>query len=352
VLSFNRSIPIISRNRTIAIRQVSWFPTIFRVTEKKSPSPNSTGTPTKPSPASAVSFSRQGPEQILTAALQDAVEIRRKEKEAESNKIEQQLKAYGESEPINESTPESFRDPLGHLTFEEQVQYLARPPPEYLEDLLERARRREDFDQTIYTADPVNHWHLCYSSKPDFGKESLPPWIPWNPERRLEVMEKFRRYDERFQLRLQNIYRSYDSEEFRSNLKRTILIRLRKEIQREKVASAKRAKRSGKDALISSNIEDLPLAVLEVKVYREMIKMRNTALKKAQAKFMAELTVFEDISEDGVLASVEKQMNMSKMSTERKREIMKHKEALQEWSSLSTDIKAESVNWGAIYNEE
>lgn len=342
-----------SRNRGTNGRQMSWLPRIFRITQSNSPTPPMSAD-TQSTPSSSSLSHIPAPERILTAALQEAAEIRRKEKEAEIKKIEDQLIAYGESEPIDTSTPKSFQDPLGHLTFDEQIQYLANPPPEYLQGLQERAHKREEFDKTMYTADPINQWHLCYSSKPNFAKDILPPWVPWTEDKRIEVMEKFRRYDERFQSRLQSIYKSFDSEDVRQGLKRAITMRLRKDIQKETIASSKKYKKYKKDdppQMVQPNVEDPPLAVLDVKVYREMIQMRNLALKKAQAKFMEEVSVFEDINESGVLASVEKQGNLSRILWQRKREVMQQKEALQEWSNMSTDLKVESVNWGAINSE-
>jgi hypothetical protein len=342
-----------SSNRRTNIRHISWLPTIFRVRQSSlPPNPPSTETQTKSTSLPHLIFPRPAPELVLTAALQEAQELREKEKESEIKRIQEQLIAYGESQPIDESTPASFQDPLGHLTFDEQAQYLANPPPEYLDDLLERAQKREDFDKTMFTADPVNQWHLCYPIKPDFGKDDLPPWIPWDEDKRVEVMEKFRRYDERYQQRIQNIFQHFDSGEARNDLKKAVTLRIRKDIQREAIAAAKKAKKNKREDITSSNgIDDPPLAVLEVKIYREIIRMRNNALRKAQAKFIDELIVFEDINVQGVLASVEKQMTLSRIMLERKKEIVRQKEALSEWFNMSSDQKAESVDWSAINNE-
>ena len=148
VLPFNRRIlELANSSQGIQSRQMSWLPNVFG---SKPPTPStSTDEPAKPP-------SQRPAEKVLKEALQESIDKRRAEEAAGREKIRKELIAWGESNPIDISSPKSFHDPLGHLTFPEQVQYLANPPPAYLKTLEERAAKREEFEQIIYLADPIN----------------------------------------------------------------------------------------------------------------------------------------------------------------------------------------------------
>jgi hypothetical protein len=335
------------KGRGTPSRQMSWLPKVF---VSKPPTPSTSteeraGTPVAPS-----SPPQRPAEQVLTKALEESINKRRSEESAGREKIQRQLIAWGESDPIDISSPKSFHDPLGHMTFHEQLQYLANPPPAYLETLEERAAKREEFEQAIYLADPINYWHLCFDTKPDFGGDTIPAWKPWTSDRRINIMEKFRRYDERYQRKIQRIYEKFDRPEYRSELRKGIFRRMRKINQRNQIAGAKKNKtEEEKEAILK--IEDPPLSVVDVKTYRLAISLRNSALKKAQARFIDELVIFDDISEKGVTATEEGERAREKIALEKREEEKKQKEALEEWTNTPSAAKVESINWGAIHSE-
>ena len=334
------------KGRGSPTRQMSWLPRVFG----SKPSTPSTSTEQPGTPVPRSSPPQRRAEQVLTKALQESVDKRRSEEAAGREKIKQQLIAWGESDPIDISSPKSFQDPLGHLTFPEQLQYLANPPPAYLQTLEERAAKREEFEQTLYLADPINYWHLCFETKPDFGGDTVPAWKPWTSDHRMNVMEKFRRYDERYQRTIQRIYEKFDRPEYRSELRKGIFRRMRKTNQRNQIAAAKKNKTTEEQEAILK-IEDPPLSVVDVKTYRLAISFRNSALKKAQSKFIDELVIFDDISEKGVTATEERERAQEKIALEKREEEKKQKEALEEWTNMPSEVKVESVNWGAIHSE-
>ena len=335
------------KGRGTLTRQMSWLPKVFA---SKPPTPSTSTEDPAGTPAPLSRPPQRSAEEVLTRALQDSVDKRRSEEATGREKIRQELIAWGESDPIDISSPKSFHDPLGHLTFHEQLQYLANPPPAYLQTLEERAAKREEFEQTIYLADPINYWHLCFGTKPDFGGDTIPAWEPWTSDHRLSVMEKFRRYDERYQRKIQRIYEKFDRPEYRLELRKGIFRRMRKTNQRNQIAAAKKNKSTEKQEAILK-IDDPTLSVVDVKAYRLAISFRNSALKKAQSKFIDELVIFDDISENGVTASEERERAQEKIALEKKEEEKKQKEALEEWTNMPRAAKAESVNWGVIHGE-
>jgi hypothetical protein len=127
----------------------------------------------------------------LAKSLEIDAQVHRK---ATGKKREEEVLAeWNELQPVyNSYIPRPFKDPLGHLTFEEQVAYLANPSDEYLQTLEDRARVREMYEKTVFLADPLTQWKLAYNLKPRFEMLTLPEWKPWNMERKVQVMEKYR----------------------------------------------------------------------------------------------------------------------------------------------------------------
>lgn len=69
------------------------------------------------------------------------------------------------------------------------------------------------------------------------------------------------------------------------------------------------------------------------------------------AEHVKEVSVFEDISEDGVLASVVREQALRRALRDEEESEMKQEELLEEWEEMSDEAKVEKVNWGAIHNE-
>ena len=348
LISYNNGsiFELVIKSRGNTTRQMSWLPKVFG---SKSPSPSTSVEGLAATLAPPSSPPQRHAEQVLTKALRESIDKRRSEEAAGREKITQELVAWGESDPIDISSPKSFHDPLGHLTFSEQLQYLANPPSAYLQTLEERAAKREEFEQTIYLADPINYWHLCFETKPDFVGDTVPAWKTWTSDRRMGIMEKFRRYDERYQRTIQRIYEKFDGPEYRSELRKGIVRRMRKTNHRNQIAAAKKTKTAEEQAILK--IDDPPLSVVDVKAYRLAISFRNSALKKAQSKFINELVIFDDISEKGVTATEERERAQEKIASEKREEEKKQKEALEEWTNTASAAKLESINWGAIHSE-
>jgi predicted enzyme involved in methoxymalonyl-ACP biosynthesis len=124
---------------------------------------------------------------------------------------------------------------------------------------------------------------------------------------------------------------------------------MRKTNHRNQIAAAKKNKTAEEPAILK--IDDPPLSVVDVKAYRLAVSIRNSALKKAQSKFINELVIFDDISENGVTATEERERAQEKIALEKREEEKKLKEALEEWTNTASAIKIESINWGAIHRE-
>lgn len=292
--------------------------------------------------------SSKQPEKTLTEAFQKAEAKRLAEQETANKLIARQLESWGESRPIDESTVLPFRDPLGHLTFQEQKAYLANPPSEYLETLEDRAKRRELFERELFYSDPIKNWRLCYAQKPDFSGDTLPQWKPWSEQWRLDVMEKYRRYDERLQRKIQEIYEKCDSAPVRERTKKTVALRIRKEAKTKAIAARKSKKEAKREA---NAMEEPPPAVLEMKALRKTVEARNDALNQLWARHIIEVMVFESISEDGLMVSEAWKKKAFEIGERKKVEEAKRKVALEEWSNMATDSKATKIDWDAIHGE-
>lgn len=311
---------------------------------------------------SSTSPPKPGPEQALTEILQKAEKKRFAKRAAEIEKARAQLAAWGEDKPIDEATDSPFIDPLGHLSFSEQKSYLANPPASYFESLEERARQREEYDRELFHADPLNYWHLCYSTKPDFSADILPVWKDYIPEHRLKVMEKYRRYDKRLQQRIQEIWEVYDSEAFHAKQKKVILTRSQREIKRKRITAAKRRKKekilSSSLSTTSESVEDIeepPLAVAEVRAHRQAVKLRNQRLIKLWHSHIRELREFEDISKDGVLElkpSVKRFEELGgQVVGQKEMEEKQNDLVFKEWEKLPGESRTQKIDWVSINNE-
>ena len=274
-------------------------------------------------------------------------------------KVEEHLIQWGESDPIDVSfSPGPFQDPLSHLTFQEQKAYLANPPTEYLRTLENRATARELCEKEIYLAAPLNNWRLCYDERPYFGAETLPPWKDWDSEKRLGVMEKYRRYDERLQRNIQQVFETYDSNAWHHKKRREMIIELDKYLTQKRTwlnYSTKMQRKKPKPAspyyVPDSVINAPPACVIDVKVWRKAITERNGRLKMVLAEHVKEVSVFEDISEEGVLAPAMREQALRKALREEEESEMKGSELLEEWEEMTDEARVEKVNWGAIHSE-
>jgi hypothetical protein len=314
----------------------------------------------------AASESNQSPESALAKSLQKAADERAAEIEATHKLIEQQLRAWGETDTNIVDTEPPFQDPLGHLTFEQQKEYFANPPPEYLQSLRARARAREQYDMTLFQADPWTHWQLSgYQRKPDFFRVTLPPWRRWRKDQFENTMEKFKRYDIRFQTRVQSFYEKFDAEKYRNKVrdaiktKHAVIAAKAAKVAKAAKKAEKRVKKKkgGKAGSTAVKKEDEdedeelnggpPQAVIEHKVYRQVLLDRNNALRFVWFSHMRELQQFDDISEDGKLASdIANKELQDKKAKERSEE-----EAFGDWTHKPTDEKIKSVDWATIHKE-
>lgn len=311
-----------------------------------SPSPPPTSTSTSSSPQSL------SPEHKLTESLRQAEENRQTTLRAAQKETDQQLLAWGETDPVSEAISPPFQDPLGHLTFPEQIAYLANPPDEYLRTLEDRAGVRESYEREIFLADPITHWKLAYDVKPDLGGSSLPSWKPWDQDKRLEMMERYRRYDERFQRKVQEIFEFFSSEDYVKRTARQVMYRIQKDIKQSAIAAAKKkGKGSKKDVLAALVLEEPPFKVIERKVHRVAIKSRNDALNRLWFQHMQEVSVFDDLNEEGLTVSEARKRKLPEVIEQKKVEEEKQKKAIKEWGTLPTDVKVESIDWRAITGE-
>jgi hypothetical protein len=344
-------------------RQIAWLTSLFATPEQK---PSDQKRSTEPQPLSSVrntTGSEPTPDnhyqvppsdtaqELLKTALEEHQArklIARAETPPEPTKptiskaIQKQLEEWQQTQPIELALPAGFQDPLGHLTDDEQIAYLNDPPLDYLETLERRASAREEYEKLLYLSNPVQHWRLSCSVEPGFSLDSIKPWIPWSPEKRLAVMEKFRRYDERCQTRYRNIYGYFDSAVARQGVKKRLLAKLQSDVMSQP-SKSKREKKRGRTKLLP------PKEVFEVMIRREVIRLRNTALLEAQKTVAEELAKFEDITEKGVRLSAQASQLRGKKQMEKEDRIKK--EEYKQWSKMSQESKVESVDWGAIHNE-
>jgi hypothetical protein len=274
-------------------------------------------------------------------------------------KVEEHLIEWGESDPIDVSfIPGPFQDPLSHLTFQEQKAYLANPPTEYLTTLEDRATARELCEKQIYFADPLNNWRLCYDERPDFGAETFPPWKNWDSDKRLTVMEKYRRYDERLQRTIQHVFQTFDSNSWHNRKRKEMIIELDKYLTQKRTwlnyttkMQRNKPKPTSPYYVPHSVVNAPPACVIDVKVWRKAIAERNGQLRRVLAEHVKEVSVFEDISEEGVLASAVREQALRKALREEEESEMKSYELLEEWEEMTDKARVEKVNWGAIHSE-
>lgn len=346
---------------------MSWISKIFG---PPTPTRNSTSPPPSANPESTTTTvqstippikSPPSPtaEEKLAKDLLDQAERTRQYEIVVMKKVEEHLIQWGESDPIDVSVVTgTFQDPLGHLTFQEQKAYLANPPSEYLTTLENRAIARELCEKEIYLADPLNNWRLCYDERPYFGADVLPPWKEWDQEKRMSVMEKYRRYDERLQRNIQQTFETFDSKSWHQKRRKEMIIEIEKFLNQKRNwlnSSAKIQRKRPKPAspyfVPDAVVNAPPACVIDVKVWRKAIAERNERLHSVLAEHVKEVSLFEDISEDGVLASAVREQALRKALREEEENEMKQSELLEEWGEMSNAAKVEKVNWGAIHSE-
>lgn len=350
-------------NRRIPTRQLSLW-SLFgsstsNNTESPTPSPPSPSPPPPPPPPAAPQHRTQSDaaKDKLTEALKKAEEKRKADFAAAQKELELQYRAWGEADPVSEAVSPPFQDPLGHLTFEEQVAYLANPPDEYLRTLEERAKLREEFERELFMADPVHNWKWAYDVKPDLTGSTLPEWEPWNQDKMLEVMEKYRRYDERFQRKVQEIFESFGSAELIKRTEKQITFKIQKEIRANAAAAAMKQRPKGKKKKMKQApppvvvLEEPPLKVIERKVDRLLVKQRNEALNRLWHEHRADLVVFDDLNDEGLTVSEVRKKKVPEVLEQKKADEEKAKRAIKDWGALPSDIKVESVDWRAINGE-
>ena len=341
-------------NRRIGGRQISLWSIFSKSVFSQPESPPSAPSP-PPSPASLATANQPQPpsaERKLAKSLKKVEEKRQATIFATQKETEQQLVAWGESDPLSENVTPPFQDPLGHLTFIEQIAYLANPPDEYLRTLEERAKVRERYEKALFHADPITYWKLAYDVKPELSGNALPEWRPWSQEKRLEMMEKYRRYDERFQRKAQEIFEFFASEEYLKRTGRQVMYRIQKEIRQNAITVAKRKSKGGqKDKSPQPIVEEPPLRVIERKVHRMAIRQRNDALNRYWYQHIQEVSVFDDLDEEGLTPSEARKKKMPEVLEQKRAEEEKQRKAIKDWGTLSTDVKIESVDWRAIHSE-
>ena len=335
--------------RHTQIRQMGWLSSFFTHPERNEPPPNVQNTTAaaelEPAKEPKVSPAKSA-EEILQSALEEkkARTTVREKKPPEPRKItlretvRKQLEEWHETEPIDLAPPEGFQDPLGHLSDNDQIAYLHSPPPEYLETLERRTTEREDYEKHLYLSNPVQYWPLACSTKPDYSDETIKPWVPWSQEKRKEVMEKFRRYDQRIQARYRTIYKHFDGQVARQAARKRLLAKIQSNVH--STAKTKKEKNRATAKLTP------PKEVFEVMIRRDVIRSRNNALLEAQKTAFEELTRFVDITEQGEILSMQ-----TKWKRQLVREARLNKEDYKVWSSMGPRRKAESVDWTAIHGE-
>jgi hypothetical protein len=168
-------------------------------------------------------------------------------------------------------------------------------------------------------------------------------------------MEKFKRYDIRFQTRVQKFYEKFDAEDYRTKVRNNLIHGHAKAAKKaEKRLKKKKSGKVGSTAVKQEEDEEdeeleggPPKAVIEHKVYRRVLTDRNNALKFVWLSHMRELQRFEDISEDGELAShIATKEPQDKKAKERSKE-----EAFGDWTHKPAEEKIKSVNWATIHKE-
>lgn len=288
-------------------------------------------------------------EEGLAQALEAANRERQAKLHAKYQVAWNELRAWNEHYPISTEPAPPFKDPLGHLTFAEQEQFFANPPETYIATLEERAIVREAFEKELFLADPISHWETCYSVKPDFGTDTLPEWIPWSNERRKEVMEKYRRYDKRFQNGIRSIYEAYDSPAFRADSRKKMLKRVDKE-RKQRAIFVKKSKNKNEVESLDA-FKEVPLAVVDTRVYRVTMKFRNDALIQLWHRHNRLVSVFEDIDEAGLVRTEQQEQNAVDLIEKWDESVEKREEMQSKWKTMSTDAKVAQVNWSAINSE-
>lgn len=203
----------------------------------------------------------------------------------------------------------------------------------------------------MFNADPIMYWQFAYSTKPDFSMDELPAWKKWSPEKRLEVMEKYRQYDERFQKKVHEIHKFYDSPLFWDKIKVSVVLRAQRQVTsiRSQLKKVKNVK--GKENGPEEEGLEPPLTVIERRVFRKIVKMRNDSLNRWWSTHIAEVRKFEDLTQDGLTLSENRRRQVPVVKEQRIQENQKIEKALSDWSMMPNENKAETVNWGAIHSE-
>jgi hypothetical protein len=330
-------------------RQLSLWSVFGKSTSPPESTPPPASSPsTAPTPLQSPSLDQNpSAEDKLTESLKKAEERRRAQSLATQKETDHQLLAWGEWDPVSESTSPPFQDPLGHLTFAEQVAYLANPPDEYLRTLEGRAKLREEYERELFTADPINNWKLVYDVKPAWDGPALPEWKAWSQDKRLEIMEKYRRYDERFQRKVQEIFEFFTGDEHLKRMGRQTTFKIQKEIR---AATAKKRSK-GKQKEPPPIMEEPPLKVIERKVHRIVIKQRNDALNRLWYQHQLEVNIFDDLNEEGLTLTEARRKKLPEVLEQKRAEEEKQRKAMKDWGTLPSDVKAESIDWRTIHGE-
>jgi len=337
------------RPRRTQIRQMAWLSSFFKGTERNQ-APSSIQNTAAPADLEPTNEPKSSPAKSAEEVLECALEQQKARTTAEENKppeppkitltkaVQKQLEEWHETDPIDLAPPEGFQDPLGHLSDDDQIAYLQDPPPEYFETLERRASEREEYEKNLYLSNPVQYWPLAYCTEPDYSTETIKPWAPWSQAKRMEVMEKFRRYDQRIQARYRTIYKHFDGQVARQAAKKRLLAKLQSNIRSS--AKTKKEKNRAMAKLPP------PKEVLQVMIRRDVIRSRNKALLEAQKTAFEELTRFVDITEQGEILSVQ-----AKWKRQKEKEARVNREEYKVWSNMGQRRKAESVDWSAIHSE-
>ena len=114
-------------------------------------------------------------------------------------------------------------------------------------------------------------------------------------------------------------------------------------MRREKRDGPKEEPLKGEDI-----IKDPPLSVIERRVQRRLVGIRNAELNAIWIRHIQELRDFEDITEDLKLLSEVRKLEAAKKKDGRDGEEMA---TFEDWTAMPVEAKAEKVNWGAIVNE-
>jgi hypothetical protein len=224
----------------------------------------------------------------------------------------------------------------------------------------------------MYLADPLANWRLCYPTRPDFGGTEIPRWQAWSEDKRMMVMEKYRRYDERFQEQIKACFARFDHPHYIADLRREVGGRIREEVlqqyKKRVAASAAEAKKGGakkkgkwvkeaNDGVTTESMEnedildDPSFVVVDRKSRRALIKSRNDKLNELWFNHIKAVSIFEDLTPEGLTISEDKKKKHTTSWEMRKAAEEEHRKMMKVWTTMGPDAKVETVDWKAIHSE-